>query len=443
MNETSTVERPGFLAEFRPVAERLSATGPDWLRALRREHRARFEALGLPSTRLEEWKNTDVSRLGRTSFAPADPDPAPPRAEELPAAARLELGGARLTFCDGRFVPALSSAQALPEGCRLERLADLLARDPERLQPWLERRAPDEAGPFCALNTALFEDGAALFVGDGIALERPVELVFLASAGPRPVATHPRVLVVVGQSASVSVVETHVGLGDGLHWTNTVSDAFVGDDARLDHVRLQLEGPGTIHLATAASHQTRDSRHRAWAFDLGARLARHDLRATIAGRGAVGTLWGLYLLRGEQHVDHHTIIDHAEPHGSSREVYKGILDERARSVFNGRIIVRQDAQKTDAKQSNPNLVLSNGALAHTRPQLEIYADDVKCTHGATVGRLDADAVFYLRSRGIPDAGARSLLIEAFAGEVLGTLELEPLGELLRAEVARRLPGGTT
>jgi Fe-S cluster assembly protein SufD len=253
------------------------------------------------------------------------------------------------------------------------------------------------------------------------------------------VASQPRLLVVIGRGARASVVERHIGLGAGLAWTNVASDVHVGDDAGLDHVRLQLEGEGTVHTDHATSRQTRDSRYRAWAFDFGGRLARHDLHTALAGPGAVATLWGLYLVRGEQHVDHHTMIEHVEPHGGSREVYKGILDDRARTVFNGRIIVRRGAQKTDAKQSNPNLVLSNGALAHTRPQLEIWADDVKCTHGATVGRLDADAICYLRARGIPEPAARALLVEAFAGEVVDTIELEPLRELVRAAVAARLP----
>jgi Fe-S cluster assembly protein SufD len=217
-----------------------------------------------------------------------------------------------------------------------------------------------------------------------------------------------------------------------------VSDAFVGDGAVLRHLRLQLQGPRALQVSTLGCRQARDSRYAAFAFDLGGRLVRHDLGAVLDGEGADCRLWGLYLTSGEQHLDHHTVLDHARPHGGSREVYKGILDGRSRTVFNGRIVVREGAQKTDAKQSNPNLLLSAHALAHTRPQLEIYADDVKCTHGATVGRLDEEPVFYLRTRGVPEAEARNMLIRAFAGEVLDSVPNDVVREYLARAVDERL-----
>jgi Fe-S cluster assembly protein SufD len=268
-----------------------------------------------------------------------------------------------------------------------------------------------------------------------------VHLLFLSRGGERPAALHPRVVLVAEPGSRLCVVETHAGLpdGDAPYLSNPVTDLHAGEGASVEHYRVQLEGPRAFHVSALHGRQARDTRCLSLNVDLGGRLVRHDLGWVLAGEGAEARLDGLYVTRGDQHVDNHTVLDHASPHGTSREVYKGILDDRSRTVFNGRIVVRPGAQRTDAKQSNPNLILSGGALARTRPQLEIYADDVKCTHGATIGRLDEEAVFYLRSRGLDDLDARQLMLLAFADEVLASIAPAALREPLQAAVAARLP----
>jgi Fe-S cluster assembly protein SufD len=261
----------------------------------------------------------------------------------------------------------------------------------------------------------------------------------VARANERPTAAHPRSVIAAARGSRLQIVESHVALNGGVYLTNAVTDLFVADGASVDHCRIQLDSPRAFHVSGVHSRQTRDSRCTLHNLDIGGRLVRHDVVSILDGAGADCRLNGLFLTGEKQHVDNHTVLDHARPHGSSRELYKGILGGRSRAVFNGRIVVRPDAQKTDAKQSNPNLLLSAEALAHTRPQLEIYADDVKCTHGATIGRLDEEALFYLRSRGIAEADARHLMIASFAGEVLDGISIEPAREELERIVAARLP----
>ena len=432
-----TTPDPALYSSYSASGKRLANSGPAWLRRLRKAGMARFRELGFPTSKLEEWKTTNVSPIVETPFRPAHRDDRSFDGAELPAAARLGLGGPRLVFADGYFVPRLSNEETTDAGIWVGSLARALETIPERLERGLAGRDLEQCTAFCALNSAVVEDGAVVLVPDGVELERPIELIF-ASSGGEPKAASPRTLIAAGAGARARIVETYVGPDDGAYLTNAVTDVSVGDGAVVDHYRLQLEGTSAFHVATCASRQAARSDYTAHNINIGGRLARHDVVGVLDGEGAVCRLNGLYLTRGTQHVDNHTVLDHAQPHCDSRELYKGILDGGSRAVFNGRIIVRPDAQRTDAKQSNPNLILSDGALAHTRPQLEIYADDVKCTHGATVGRLDENAIFYLRSRGIGRDDARNLLIRAFAGEVLERVAIEPLRELLEQAVEARL-----
>jgi len=412
---------------------------PAWLTRLREQHRARFEELGFPTTRLEEWKATSLAPIVETEFHPALSVGAEPREAELPGLARLDLRGPRLVLLDGRLVPSLSRS-AESGGAWIGSLARAVAEVPQRVRPLLERRDPRTAPAFAALNTARLADGVAILVPDGVRLPDPVQVVFLSTEGRHPTASHPRLVVCLGTQSSAAVVEIHAGLGDPVYLSNPVGDVALGDGARLEHHRLQHEAPRAFHVSNLESRQGRDSHYELHHFDLGGRLVRHDVVTVLDGEGAVARLNGLYVTRDGQHVDNHTLLDHAKPHGSSREVYKGILDDSSRTVFHGRIVVRQGAQKTDAKQSNPNLLLSDRALAHTRPQLEIHADDVKCTHGATIGRLDPDALFYLQCRGIPAREARGLLVRAFAGEILDGIAIEALRSHLQADLDARLSG---
>lgn len=423
-----------FLEPFLARADTRSAE-PAWLRALRTGSSERFTALDFPGNRLEEWKTTNVRPIAEGGFAPAGGAEIDDALAGLPEAAVTELPGPRLVFVNGRFSPGLSSGERSP-GLFVGNLAEALEHEPERLRPLLED--PEESAAFPALNGAGFEDCAVVLAGDGVTPDAPVSLLFV-SRDAEAAATFPRTFVSVGRSARLRLVESYTGDATR-YFTNAVTRVHVADNADLDHCRIQLEGPSAYHVAAVSARQGRDARYACRSLHLGGRLARNDIHAVLGGEGGWCRLDGLYVTRDEQHVDSHTTLEHVRPHCDSRELYKGILDDRSRGVFNGRIIVRREAQKTDAKQSNPNLVLSDRALANTRPQLEIYADDVKCTHGATVGKLDEAAIFYLRSRGLDRGAAERLLLSAFAGEVLESIEPEPLRNALERAVAARLPG---
>lgn len=431
----ATRERHAFLEPFAALERELAGRGPEWLRRARREGLARFERDGFPTTREEDWRTTNLAPLARIRFRPA----APAAEAALPDGTGLDEGAPRLVFLDGRHAPALAVKQALPEGVWLGSLAEALETIPERLEQHLDARRAEGGSTLQALNAALAEDGAVLFVPDGTEVGPPIHLAYCATGSAEPTASHPRTLIVAGASSRVQVVESYQSLDAGVYLTNAVTDVVVGRNADVRHVRVQLESKQAYHISAVRSRQAEDSRFRGMNVNLGGRLVRHDVSALLAGTGGWCGLDGLYVTRDEQHVDNHTTIDHAEPHCGSREVYKGVLSDSSRANFRGRIIVRPGAQQTDAVQSNPNLVLSADALAQTRPQLEIYADDVKCTHGATVGRLDKEAIFYLRSRAIAEDDARNLLIKAFADEVLDRIEIEPLRLRLKEAVARRLP----
>jgi Fe-S cluster assembly protein SufD len=407
--ERATPRELPFLARFTARERELAEQGAGWVRELRRAAAARFDARGLPHSRIEQWRSTNLSPLYATEFHPVGPE-GEDASVELRASDRVYVG-------------------------TLERA---LRTIPEELRPHLDRLDREHETAFAALNGALLDAGAVVVIPEGLELDEPIHVQHTTSATARATASHPRTLVVAGRGSRARLVETYTGRADAVYFTNAVTEVIVADGAQLDHCRIQLESAAAFHVSTTSSRQGRDSRYTTQAVDLGGRLVRHDVVARLDGPGAACRLDGLVLIGGAQHVDNHTLLDHAQPHCDSRELYKAILDGGSRSVFNGRIIVRQGAQKTDAKQSNPNLLLSPRALAQTRPQLEIYADDVKCTHGATVGRLDEDALFYLTSRGIPRPAARGLLIRAFADEVLEGVSIPAVREALQQEVARRL-----
>jgi len=414
-----------------------------WLKRLRRSALGRFEALGLPTTRDEEWRQTNVAALDDIAFTRPEVA-ALSRADldRMPAAAGL--GGPRAVVVNGRFDASLSDLEHLPSGVRLESLSRALRSRPEVLEPILGRVAPFENRAFAALNTAAFEDGTVVSIAPRTIVETPIEVLHVTLAAGLSPAIHPRTLVVAGDNSQALVVETYLSFDDELHLTNAVTEVVVGENAVLDHARVQWENGRAYHFGAVQARQARASRYTNHNIAFGAALARNDVGSVLEGEGAEATLNGLYMATGRQHVDNHTILDHAAPHCPSRELYKGILSGHAHVVFNGRIIVRPGAQKTDAKQSNNSLLLSNDALIHTRPQLEIYADDVKCTHGATIGHLDDDALFYLRTRGIDPTEARALLIRGFVGDVLERIAHAPLrARLAERVVAATAPGSAT
>ncbi|MBI2991339.1 MAG: Fe-S cluster assembly protein SufD [Deltaproteobacteria bacterium] len=410
--------------------------GKAWIRNLRERAMARFNGLGFPTSRNEEWKYTDVAPIANTVFQPArrglDRDAAD-------AAARAALGSfeaCRLVFVNGYYEPGLSSPRPPLEGVEISSLAATLEGDGGWLEPHLARYAGYENHAFVALNTALMGDGAALYVPPGRILTEPIQLLFISVAGPEPEVSHPRILIVIGKGSQASVVESYLGAGEGVYLVNAVTELVIGENGVVEHYKLQRESERAYHIATLQAHLAGSANFSSHSIALGGILARNEINAVLDGEGCECALNGLYLASGEQHVDNHTRIDHVKPHGTSRELYKGVLDGKARGIFNGKIYVHKAAHKTDAKQTNKNLLLSRGAWVDTKPQLEIYNNDVKCSHGSTIGQLDQDAIFYLRSRGIGVETARSLLTYAFASDIINRIKIEPM----RVQLDRLLAG---
>jgi Fe-S cluster assembly protein SufD len=414
----------------------LDGVGPSTVAALRERGLSRFTTAGFPTTALEDWKYTNVTALAEQAHRlPASE--LPPGSGALTARARLRAG-IELVFVNGRFAPSLSSTATLPKGALAGSLAGALRTHPELIEPHLGRYAAFDAAAdsLTALNTAFIRDGAFVYAPVGAQITTPIHCLFVSLTANGPIVTHPRTLIVAGEGSRLTVVEHYVG--DGTYWTNPVSEAVLGAAAALTHVKVQREGAHGSHTGVVAVEQSADSRLHSHAISLGAALARSDISTRLDAPGAECTLDGLYLAGGVQHVDHHTTIDHRQPRGTSRELYKGIMDGRATGVFNGKVFVRPHAQQSDAQQMNKNLLLSDDAQVETKPQLEIFADDVKCSHGATIGQLDDDAIFYLRARGIDAATARQLLIFAFANELVARIDVAPLRQHLTRELETRL-----
>lgn len=409
-------------------------SGQSWLDGLREAAARQFASRGFPQTSEEEWRFTNVAPIARVPFRPARAEDARQEAGALDATLFPAAGAGRLVFLNGRFAPEFSSP--VP-GITAGSLAEAIGREPDAVSAHLGRHADIAANPFVALNTAFIEDGAWLRVAKNAVPEQPVYLVFVGGGSDSPTVCHPRTLVTVGPNAQVTLAEIYIGAGDGVAFTNAVTEIVVAENAVVDHYKVLLEPLEAFHVATMQVWQGRSSNFSSHSFSMGGALVRNDANSTVE-EGGECTLNGLYVAGGTQHIDNHTAIDHAKPHGASHELYKGILDGKASAVFNGKVYVRQDAQKIDAKQTNKNLVLSEDAVINTKPELQIWADDVRCTHGATIGQLDAEAIFYLQSRGIAREDARALLTRAFARDVIDRVKPEPLRHLLERALARRL-----
>jgi Fe-S cluster assembly protein SufD len=409
--------------------------GSRWLQDLRDRAASRFVAQGFPTVRDEEWRFTSVAPIASAEFAVAAAlrTDADVLAQTLYADAPF-----RAVLVNGRFVPELSRTSGLPAGVRFGSLAAAMADHADVVGRYLGQLADPTNRPFAALNTAFVQDGAYLYVPDGLVIEQPLQLLFVSTGEAGPAMSHPRTLIVAGDRTEVRIVETYASASEQTHFSNAVTELVAGEGSVIDHYKVGEESDATFHIASMHIHAARSSNVTTHALTLGGRLVRNDILAVLDGEGAECTLNGLYFADGERHVDTHTTIDHAKPHCPSHEVYKGILAGRARAVFNGKIIVRPDAQKTDAKQTNRALLLSDNASINTKPQLEIFADDVKCTHGAAIGQLDEDAIFYLRARGLTFAEARDMLIHAFAGEILDRVQVEPLKRALEDELYAQL-----
>jgi Fe-S cluster assembly protein SufD len=436
-----TDAREIYRAHFAGLEKQMNGTRGSSIHAVRRRAMARFADLGFPTPREEDWRFTNLAPLEKVPFERATRFSLDGAGREAFARSFSNGGwGARLTFVNGRHAPELSSP-ACPEGIVIGSLASALRTDPSGLEPHLARYAGPDDAALVALNTSFIEDGAFIRIADGAVIEAPIRLVFLSSAPEGPTVSHPRNLIVAGRNSQATIVEEYCGFGDGVYFTNVVTEIVAEEGAVIRHHKLQREGGGSFHVGNVTARQGRDSTFSSHLFSLGGALVRSEVKVLLDGEGSGCALNGLYMVNGRQHVDNHTLVDHLKPHCSSQETYKGVLDGRSRAVFDGEIVVRQDAQKTDAHQINKNVVLSEDATINTKPRLRILADDVKCTHGATVGKLDEDALFYLRSRGIREEEARNIMVYAFVTDLLELVRTKPLREELDRLVLARLPSG--
>lgn len=432
-------DRDLYLADFVELEEERADRDPEWLKELRKEAMKAFTQRGFPTTKEESWRFTNVAPVARTNFTRA------PLGEvdhsKLAEVEFSHFGLPKLVFVNGRFAPELSSAFDPLEGVRVLSLSEALARQEPLLEQHYGRCADFHGQPFAALNLAFSDEGAFIHVAKGATVETPVHLLHMHTEAVDPYRVHPRTLIVAEESSQLTFLESFLGLGQNTYLCNPVTEVVAGDNSTIDHYRLQKESPQAFHFGINEVHQQRAASYVSCAIDLGGTLNRNDLTCVLFGEGGWAGLNGLYLLNRKQHVDNFTTLRHAAAHCNSREMFKGILDNKARAIFRGRIIVDKGAQKTDSKQTNKNLLLSDDASVNTKPQLEIYADDVKCTHGATVGQLDETALFYLRSRAIPETAARSLLVYAFASEILDHLKVISLKESLVDYLTQWLPKG--
>lgn len=436
---TPTQALDNYAETFRGFEESAASMELAWLRKLRQEGFARFRETGFPTVRDEDWRFTSVAAIAQTPFRLAR------NGHSLPARKELEPlymadAACRLVFVDGRFAPELSALGRLPHGVAVSSLAEEIANDPAAVEPHLGRYLDLRRDAFGALNTAFLEDGAYVRIGKGVVVREPIYLLFVATAQAVPTVSYPRNLIVAEENCQATIVEDYVSLGGGPALCNTATELVAGDNSVLSHYMIEREHAQTFNVSTLRIQQGRAADVSSHSVLVGGGLVRNNVHPVLAGEGGECLINGLFVGSGRQHLDNYMLVEHASPHCGSRQFYNGILDGHAHGVFHGRIIVHKDAQKTDAKQTNRNLLLSDSAQIDTKPQLEIYADDVKCTHGATIGQIEENALFYLRSRGMDETSARRLLLLAFASECLERMKEGParthVEELIHQSLAR-------
>ena len=424
-----------FLSAFEAVEKQRAQ---DRIHPLRKSAVARLAEMGLPHTKQEDWRFTNIAPIRDADFPLAQASTNGVSLADVDAQAVSGEWAARVVLVDGHYRADLSTYGELPEGVKVCGLAQALDEESEIVLAHLGKYAHKDERPFVALNTAFLADGAFVYLPKNAVVEQPIQIVHLATGLK---SCFPRHLFVAKDGSQAKVVETFVSIGADAGFVNTVAEVVVGANAHFDHVTLQLENDAALHVHAIQVLQGRDSNYANHKVTLGGRLTRNDVDGVLDAENICCTLNGLYHTQGSQHVDNHTRLEHRQPHCESHELYKGILDDKSSGVFSGKIHVYEDAQKTDAKQSNANLLLTDTAVVDTMPQLEIYADDVRCTHGAVIGQLDANALFYLRSRGIPEDLSRDMLIRAFASDVAHRIPVEAVREKVDAILTERLPGG--
>ncbi len=411
---------------------------PAWVFPLRKAAISRFAEQGFPTTQDEDWRFTNVAPIAKLPFKPVFQRPVRTgvSVDELAGFNFAKLQCHRLVFINGHFAPEISTAA--PGGFELRSLAEALVANSPAVQEHLGSFAQTGDNPFANLNAAFFQDGAFINIPARQVVETPIHLLYVSTMKESGATSSPRNLVIAGAHSQATILESYVSTVQGSYFTNAVTGISLGDGAVVEHCKFQDESASAFHIASLDAHLGRGCNFISHSVATGARISRNTIRTVLAGEGLDCVLNGLYLTRGDQLVDHHMVVEHAQPHCNSHEYYNGILDGRSKGVFHGRILVRPAAQKTDAKQTNKNLLLSEDATVDTKPQLEIYADDVKCTHGATVGQLNEESIFYLRARGIGAATARRILIHAFAGEIIERIRCAPARDELDRLMWQRL-----
>ncbi len=428
-----------YRTKFEAFAKTLNGEASADIHDARKSAIARFVELGFPSTHQEDWKYTDVSPIAKINFKPIlhyDSDGLTKKEVDKFSFRNLECH--LLAFVNGHFSQEFSSIGPLPGGVHIGSLAAAVKQNDALVQQHLTRHAQFGNNSFTALSTAFLRDGAYIVIPGSIVLDRPIHLLFISTGVQDAFVSFPRSLIVAGRGSQVAVLENFVSMKDNVYFTSSVSEIVLGENAVVEYDKLQIESDRAFHVGGMFIQQERNSSFTSNTISLSGSLIRNDVNVVLDGEGAEATLNGLYLGTGSQLIDNHTTIDHAKPHCPSHELYKGILAEKSKGVFNGKIKVRKDAQKTDAKQTNKNLILSEDASIDTKPQLEIFANDVKCTHGATIGQLDEEQVFYLRSRGVEERSARDILTFAFASEIIERIRVEPLRGQLEQMIRERL-----
>lgn len=429
-----------YLNDFEKLDDNVKA---DWFSEQRQSALKLFQETGFPRTRQENWKYTDTRPIAKKTFSSLKSEPASISVDEINNVRFKDLDSHELVFVNGIYSEEHSNINNLPEGVIIENMAAALAKDNDLLTKHLAQYADSNISPFTALNTAFIQHGTYINVPKNTVLEKPITIFYLAKdngqANKEAFASHPRNLIVMSEHSEATLIENYIGLDDADYFTNAVTEVSLSASAILKHYKIQQESLNAYHIGNLNVMQDKDSRLESNSVSLGGSLVRNDIHGQLAAEGAEIIMNGLYMTNGRQHVDNHTRVDHLKPNTHSSENYRGVLNDRSRAVFNGKVVVHPQAQKIEAYQNNANLLLSDDAEIDTKPELEIYADDVKCSHGATVGQLDENMLFYLRSRAIDEETARSLLTYAFADEVLSNICFTPVRNQLEYLIVGQLP----
>lgn len=436
MNELTEIKN-WYLANFEAFENSLNGQKGEPFHQLRKAAIESFTAQNFPTTKDEEWRNTNIAPILKHNFVLPTSSPELKK-EDLNSFLIEGFEADQLVFVNGRFSKELSSEYAVPKGAIIGALSEELKTNPALVEKYFSKLAKPEAAIFTALGAAFTEDGIFIYVPDGKVIEKPLYILNITSAGKEKIIVNPRNIIIAGQNSQVKIIERYVSLDEAVYFTNPVTEIVCGKDSVVEHIKLQDESLNAFHISTTEAELDAGSNFSSYNISTGSAICRNTIKVKFIAEGAECTLNGLYLADGLQLLDNHTTIDHAVPNCESRELYKGALNGKSRAVFNGKVIVRKDAQKTNAFQQNKTILLSDEALIDTKPQLEIFADDVKCSHGATIGQLDEDSLFYLRSRGIGAKEARTILIYAFANDVVKTIKIDSIKKYLEKLLAARL-----